>query len=71
MVSSIVVQRLADIYGRKWPFWISLAVGLISHIAIVLSRDLTTTIVLFFVFGACNAGRYAICYVYMGELMPP
>lgn len=71
MVSSIVVQRLADIYGRKWPFWISLAVGLATHVAIVLSRDLTTTIALFFLFGACNAGRYAICYVYMCELMPP
>ena len=71
MVSSIIVQRLADLYGRKWPFFISLVVGLITHIAIVFSRDIKTTIGLFFLYGACNAGRYAICYVYMGELMPP
>ena len=70
MIASIIVPRYADLYGRKWPFYISLVVALFSHLAIVLSRNLETTILLCFIFGACNAGRYSICYSYMCELMP-
>jgi MFS family permease len=61
---------LADLHGRKWPFYFSLVVALITHIGLVFSRNITNTIFLFFIFGGCCAGRYSICYGYLCELMP-
>jgi MFS family permease len=69
--ASLIIPRLGDIYGRKWPVWISLLLAFISHTLIIVSKNLTWTIFLFFIFGACCAGRYSTAYVYMIELIPP
>jgi MFS family permease len=69
--SCLLVPRLGDLYGRKWAVWVSLLVAFIAHLLILISKNLPWTIFLFFVYGACCAGRYSTAYVYLVELMPP
>jgi MFS family permease len=66
----LIIPRLGDLYGRKWPVWFSVLFAFISHKLIVLSKNMTLTICYFFVFGACCAGRYTTAYVYLIELIP-
>jgi MFS family permease len=70
MAASLVVPRLGDLHGRKYPCWVSLIVALITHILLITSTNLKLSIGLFFIFGACCAGRYSTAYVYLCELMP-
>jgi MFS family permease len=70
MFGSLFIPRMGDLYGRKWPFLISLFVAVLSYIAVILSDNIRLTIGLMFVFGTCCAGRYSTCYVYLSELMP-
>jgi MFS family permease len=67
----LIIPRLGDIYGRKWPVSISLLIATITHILIVVSTDWNMTVFLFFIFGGCCAGRYSTAFVYLSELMPP
>ncbi len=70
-VACLIIPRLGDFYGRKWPVFISLLVATVAHILIVLSDIWTWTVCLFFVFGGCCAGRYSTAFVYMSEMIPP
>ena len=70
MVASLFVPRLGDVYGRKWPVHISVIVAFFIYLGVLLSNSLNLNIAFFFFFGACCAGRYQICYVYLSELTP-
>ena len=70
MCSSLFIPRMGDIYGRKWPFISSLFVAALTYVGIIMSTDIRLTIGLMFIYGACCAGRYSTCYVYLSELMP-
>ncbi len=69
-VSSIFVPRLGDLYGRKWPCFISLVIASVMHLGIVISTNMTLTVLMFFIFGSCCAGRFSLAYVYLCELVP-
>lgn len=70
MFGSLFIPRLGDLYGRKWPFLGSLLVAVIAYVSVILSSEIKLTIGLMFLFGACCAGRYSTCYVYLSEMMP-
>jgi len=53
----MIVTRLADVYGRKWPTWISAAVSIPLHAGLLWSKSLTLTTVMLFFFGAASPGR--------------
>jgi len=69
-VACLIIPRLGDLYGRKWPVSISLLIATVTHILIVMSENWSWTVFLFFIFGGCCAGRYSTAFVYMTELLP-
>jgi MFS family permease len=70
MMASLVIPRLADIHGRRWPVRLSIVSASILYFLVLLSKDIRLTIVLQFFIGVCCAGRYSTAYVYLSELMP-
>ena len=66
----LFVTRLGDVFGRKWPTWISAAISLPLHAGLLWSKSLTLTTVLLFFFGATSPGREQVSFVYMCELVP-
>ena len=69
-VSTFVIPRLSDIFGRKLSYHASMVGHLIAYGVILLSRNLTLTIVMMFFFGFFSLGRASIGYIYMQELLP-
>jgi MFS family permease len=68
--STFVIPRLSDMYGRKLIYRASMIGHLIVYGVIILSRNLTLTIVMMFFFGFFGLGRASIGYIYMQELLP-
>ena len=69
-IACIVVPRMGDIYGRKWPFLISSFASVVFFLAAMLSQSLNLSIVIFFFFGMCCPGKAGISYVYLLEFIP-
>jgi MFS family permease len=69
-VSTFVIPRLSDIYGRKLSYHISMSGHLVAYGAILLSRNMTFSIVMMFFFGFFSLGRASIGYIYMQEFLP-
>ena len=66
----LFVTRLGDIFGRKWPTWISAAISLPLHTALLWSKSLTLTTIMLFFLGSTSPGREQVSFVYMCELVP-
>jgi hypothetical protein len=56
-VLGFFITRLGDIYGRKWPTWISIVVSLPIQVGLLLSKNLTLSVVLFFLLGCTVPGK--------------
>lgn len=69
-VFCLVVSRLGDIYGRKWPVRISSILALPTHLALLCSNNLSLTTFLFFVLGSLGPGKCQVSFVYASELVP-
>ena len=69
-VSAATLPRLSDIYGRKLLYIISMGGQFVSYLALLISRDLTATIVIMFFFGYFSVGRTIVGYIYMQEFIP-
>ncbi len=69
-ISAFITPRLADIHGRKPIFLLSMAIQLAALIGIFISRNVTLTIAMIFVFGTGGVGRSSISYLYMQEFLP-
>jgi MFS family permease len=69
-ISAFITPRLADIHGRKPIFLLSMAIQLAALIGIYISRNVTLTIAMIFVFGTGGVGRSSISYLYMQEFLP-
>ena len=67
---TVLVTRLGDVYGRKWVCWICSALSVPIQLGFLLSTNLTFTIALFFLLGACTPGKLHISFVYLTELVP-
>ena len=64
-VSAATLPRLSDIYGRKLLYIISMSGHFFAYLSIIISRNLTATIVLMFFNGYFSVGRTIIGYIYM------
>jgi hypothetical protein len=51
------VTRAGDLYGRKWPTRISSLLSIPIQAAMLMSKNLTTIIILFFLNGMCFPGK--------------
>lgn len=69
-ISAFITPRLADIYGRKIIFLVSMGIQLAALIGIYFSRNWIFTAVLMFIFGTGGVGRSSISYLYMQEFLP-
>ncbi len=58
IIGSLFLARIPDVYGRKWPIIIALAVQLPLYLATILSRNYYFTLVIAFFFGFLNVGIY-------------
>ena len=72
VVSMTFVGYLADIYGRKWPFLISIILQCIAQFGLMVSDNLYEVYFFEFLLGFTFAGRVVVglCYV-MEFSMPP
>ena len=70
MAGSLFMPRLGDLYGRKWPFYLSLLVASVTYFSVLLTTDIKVQILNFFIMGVTQAGRYSMAHVYLQELMP-
>lgn len=69
-LSAFITPRLADVYGRKIIFLVSMGIQLVSLIGIFISRNWVVTAILIFVFGTGGVGRSSISYLLMQEYLP-
>lgn len=70
MVSSLFIPRLGDLYGRKKPFYISIVAATIIQGSILFTTNLSLMILMFFLLGLTQAGKFSLNHVYLQELMP-
>ena len=64
-VASPFVMRLVDLFGRKRVYLVVMLLHALIYLAIILSKDLTLTIVLMFFLGTMTVGRASISYLYL------
>lgn len=69
-ISSLFVNRLADILGRKKVFLTSMALQAPAMLIIILSQNYYLTAFAFFIMGLCAAGRVSVGFLLMVEIMP-
>ncbi|TNV79478.1 hypothetical protein FGO68_gene17792 [Halteria grandinella] len=65
----IVVNRMGDLYGRKWPVRASALLSIPIHGLLLVSTDLTLTSILFFLIGALSPGKCQVAFTYAGEFL--
>ena len=65
----VLVNRLGDIHGRKWPVRFSAILSIPIHGMLLISNDLTFTSVLFFLIGALSPGKCQVAFTYAGEFL--
>lgn len=65
----IVVNRMGDLYGRKWPVRISALLSIPVHGLLLISNNLTFTSILFFVIGTLSPGKCQVGFTYAGEFL--
>ena len=69
-LSCLVIPRIADLYGRRLPYIVSAWFQLFIFFGIFFSESSLFTTALILVFGFCGAGRSAVGYLYLLELVP-
>jgi MFS family permease len=69
LLGSILITRLADIYGRKWILVGLVFVSTLAVLVINLTTSIYTLYTFIFIFGMTAASRFTICYVYALELV--
>ena len=70
ITSLAIVPPLADAYGRKWVFNVTLLVSIIAQFSIILTHDLVQLYVFMFLIGASWAGRIVVGLSYTLEFLP-
>jgi MFS family permease len=68
--SAATLPRFSDIWGRKVLYLISMGGHLLAYLGLLISKDLTATIVIMFFFGYFSVGRTIVGYIYMQEFIP-
>jgi hypothetical protein len=69
-ISSALIPRAADQYGRKTPFIVSMVSQTLAYTLIIFSKSLGFTIFLYFCVGLCAGGRMVVGVMYLAEFIP-
>ena len=69
MLASIVVPRIADIYGRKLVFVGNMLLQLVGLTLIIYAKSFSCILAGLFINGVCSAGRWTVTYVYLAEFL--
>ena len=69
-LSAAITPPIADSFGRRIPYRVSLIVQAICYILIILSKNVYLTIGLYGIVGLCSAGFKAVGPMYMNEFVP-
>jgi MFS family permease len=67
IVGGVLITRIPDVYGRKWPLAISTSLQLPIMIATIFSRSYTLTCIFGFIMGILHMGIYNGCYINVCE----
>ena len=65
------VPPLADAYGRKWVFCLTLVVSIIAQFGLLVATSVTALYVLIFLLGTTFAGRIVVGLAYTIEFLTP
>lgn len=69
-LACLVVPRLGDLYGRRWPYIFSVVFSLLVYLGLILSKNVNLSLVLYFLLGISTPGKSNVAYVYLLELVP-
>ena len=69
-IGCVVVPRLGDLIGRRWPCLVSAIISCFVYLTIVLSKNLDLTTAMFFFLGLTCPAKANITYVYLLEFAP-
>ena len=69
-ISAGIVPRLADKWGRKWPYIASLTLQLSAYVQIFFSKSIYYTLAMYLLVGLSAGGRVAIGTTYLNEFVP-
>lgn len=65
MLASLFIPRLGDLKGRKLPFISCMVVAAFVHVVILFTADINLMILLIFINGLTQAGRFSLAHVYL------
>ena len=63
MVSSLLLSRLSDVYGRKWLFVTVMTLNLGVVVILIFSKSILLTIAANFLVGVVAVGRWTVGYI--------
>jgi MFS family permease len=69
-ISCLFVPRIADMYGRRWPYIISMSIQVLAFIGLLVCKNLMGVLCLILLFGLCGGGRSTVGFLYLMELVP-
>jgi len=69
-ISAGIVSRLADMFGRKTPFFVSYCINLGSLVGIFYSTSIEFTIFLYLLVGMSTGGRVCLGNTLLNEFVP-
>jgi MFS family permease len=69
-ISAGVVPRLADKWGRKWPYIASLSLQLAAYVQLYFSKSIYYSLAMYLIVGLSAGGRVAIGTTYLNEFVP-
>jgi MFS family permease len=67
ILGCIMIARVPDLFGRKWPLAITNAIQFPVYVSVILSRNLDFTICLAFLMGVLRIGIYNGAYINICE----
>ena len=69
-IASLIVPRIADIYGRRWVFLSLMTLNFAAVLVSVFSHNVWLTTGCMFLCGIVAVGRWAIGYIMLLEFFP-
>ena len=63
----LLISRVFDIYGRKWPIFFCLAAQFPLYLGMIISWNYDFNIALSFFLGVTCVGRYDGCFIAISE----
>ena len=68
--AAIFTPRLADIYGRRPIYLLSMSLQVVALLGLYFSKNINVTTGFMFVMGISSVGRCSISFLYLMDLLP-